>query len=97
MSLLNTCGKYVLDPPDVLLWVQGRATDSHMRSMIRQIYGNPKNWPPGYKVAIIFFTGTAAKEQQFQALLQYEFEQYQDIVQNRYIGKSILTPDLVHY
>lgn len=74
--------------PDVLIWVQGRATSAHLRSIIRQTYGNQASWPHDIKIMVLFFTGVSSNSSTHsQSLLEYEFELYRDIIQNNYIGK----------
>jgi len=55
--------------------------------MIRDTYGNQKNWPHNVTVTLIFFIGELPKNKiQYQNMLQYEFGLYKDIVQNNYSG-----------
>ena len=73
--------------PDVLIWVQGRATSPHQRAMIRETFGNQKLWPENIKTMTVFFTGRLpAKDMRYQLLLEYEFEMYRDIIQTDFLG-----------
>ena len=74
------------DQPDVVLWVQGRASGSYHRSVIREALINRKLWPSDVKLVALFFVGKH-KNRKVQHVLEYEFEQFGDIVQNDYMGK----------
>ena len=74
------------DQPDVVLWVQGRASSSYHRSVIREALINRKLWPSDVKLVALFFVGKH-KSRKVQHVLEYEFEQFGDIVQNDYMGK----------
>jgi len=77
--------------PDVVIWVQGRAVTPERRVNIRELIGAAHHWPKGVKVLVLFFVGYVENETT-QHLLEYEAEQYNDIIQNEYRGKS--TPSL---
>ena len=76
----------LLGQPDVVLWVQGRASGSYRRSVIREALINRKLWPSDIKLVALFFVGRH-KSRAVQHMLEYEFEQFGDIVQNNYMGK----------
>ncbi|KAF6031152.1 hypothetical protein EB796_010510 [Bugula neritina] len=72
-----------LESPDIIIWVQGRATSNQLRSMIRDTYGNKKHWPHNMTVTLIFFIGKlSGKDAKHQVALEYEFDHYGDIVQS---------------
>ena len=76
----------LLGQPDVVLWVQGRASGSYRRSVIREALINRKLWPSDIKLVALFFVGRH-RSRAVQHMLEYEFEQFGDIVQNNYMGK----------
>ena len=76
--------------PDVLIWVQGRVNGTKVRSVIRESFGNQKFWPDNIKVQVLFITGRLQQvDAESQHRLEYEFEQYRDIIQADFVGKSM--------
>lgn len=76
---------FLVESPDVVLWVQGRATTPDHRVNLRELVGSPARWPKGVKTLLLFFVGYS-KDDATQQLLEYESECYNDIVQNEYLG-----------
>jgi len=72
--------------PDVVVWVQGRVGSTSNRAAIRSAIGRHKWWPAKVKVTLLFFVGLP-KDEITQHLVRYEFEQYQDIIQNNFLGE----------
>lgn len=76
----------IIEQPDVVMWVQGRATSSDHRSVIREVMANRVFWPADIRVITLFFVGVSEKPE-IQSLVEYEFEMYGDIIQNDYLGE----------
>lgn len=83
------------EQPDVVVWVQGRATNPQRRSMIRELLATQKAWPFDVKPLFFFMIGTT-NDTELQLRIDYEYEQHRDIVQNDYIGETFyLVPKFV--
>lgn len=76
----------IVENPDVVLWVQGRADNPTRRAIIREQLINSRNWPKDIRVSAFFMIGTP-KNATMQQRLGYEFELYKDLVQNNYKGE----------
>ena len=91
------CNKFLIlyvESPDVLLWVQGRATSPHLRTMIRESIGSVRMWPDNLKVMTVFFMGTLPAKYAntgYQLHIDYEYEAYRDIVQTSFKGETLHT------
>ena len=74
----------------MVIWVQGRVSATKVRSVIRESFGNQKFWPDNIKVQVLFITGRLQQvDAESQHRLEYEFEQYRDIIQADFVGKSM--------
>ena len=80
---------YVLlvENADVVMWVQGRASNPTRRAIIRELLANNKAWPRHIRIVAFFMIGTF-NNSDLQSRLEYEFEVFRDIVQNDYTGKA---------
>ncbi|XP_067951079.1 UDP-GalNAc:beta-1,3-N-acetylgalactosaminyltransferase 1-like [Watersipora subatra] len=84
--ILADLSRCIVEKPDILIWVQGRATSAQQRSMIRETFSNSMMWPGKIKVMTIFILGVSPKDSSLhQSRLEYEFEMYNDIVQADFI------------
>jgi len=72
--------------PDVVIWIQGRATTPEHRVYIRELIGAAYRWPKGVTALVLFFVGYV-EDDKTQYLLEYESEHYNDIIQNDYKGR----------
>ena len=75
----------ISEKPDVVVWIQGRANGTAHRPILRELIANERLWPPDLNILTLFFVGRPGNRS-LQNLIEYEYQQYKDIVQNDYIG-----------
>ena len=68
---------------DVLLWIHTAPNHFRQRLLIRNTWGNPKNFER-HKATLVFFLGIST-DNDTQAHIEYESETYHDIVQETFL------------
>lgn len=81
--------RLISEKPDIVVWIQGRVNGTAHRPILRELIANKRLWPPDLRVVTLFFVGRPY-DRVLQPLIEYEFEQYHDIVQNDYEGMSLV-------